>query len=76
VRTEIITCDGCGAQISVVHRSALAEGEFCYECVQKALAPTPDECSHEDNVSDEVPGRPTARKICKQCGYDRVEGAA
>jgi len=72
MRTETITCDGCNAQISVIHRSAVVEGEFCFECVHKAVAPD-EGCQHEDNMSDEVAGRATARKICKQCGYDREE---
>jgi len=73
VRTETITCDGCNAQISVIHRSGLVDGEFCYECVKKAVAPVEEECAHEDNASDAVPGRSTARLVCKQCGFDREE---
>lgn len=76
MRTEIITCDGCSAQISVVHRSAVVEGEFCYECLQRLKAPPQESCVHEDNASDQVPGRSTARLVCKVCGYDRVEEVA
>ena len=76
MRTEIITCDGCNAQISVIHKSAVVEGEFCFECIHKAVAPEEEGCQHEDNMSDEAAGRTTARLICKACGYDREEAVA
>lgn len=73
MRVETITCDMCGAQISVIHRSGVVEGEFCFECVRKATdAANAEACAHEDNASDQVSGRSTARLICKQCGYDRI----
>lgn len=76
MRTEIITCDGCNAQISVIHRHGSIAGEYCFECLQKSMAPVDEGCPHEENMSDEVAGRTTAHLICKQCGYDRIEEVA
>ncbi len=77
MRTEIITCDDCGAEISVIHRHGVIPGEYCFECLQALMGVSePEGCQHEDNVSDAVPGRDTARLVCKECGYDRVEKVA
>lgn len=78
MRTEIITCDGpCGLRLSVVHRHGTVPGEYCWECLRQLIGAPPDDvCQHEDNASDEAQGRDTARLVCKNCGFDRVEKVA
>lgn len=48
-------------------------GDYCNMRCSIAQNGAPDACAHEENISDQVPGRDTARLICKTCGYDRVE---
>lgn len=72
MKTVTFTCDGCGEPISTIHKSAAFDGEYCINCLQNVTT-GPEECAHEDNASDAVPGRATARLVCKQCGYDREE---
>lgn len=79
MRVTTITCDQCGAEVTVVHSSAVVPGDFCSTtCVQNAQNGETEEkeCPHEDNASDAVPGRSTARLVCKKCGYDREEEVA
>lgn len=77
MRVTTITCDQCGKEVTVVHQSGIVDGEFCsVECVRAAQNPSAEVCEHEDNVSDQVPGRSTARLVCKACGYDREEEVA
>ena len=68
MRQTIIFCDGCNAQISTVYQKGGVDGEFCLECMTTEAA-----CTHENNISDATNGKDTARVICKDCGYDRVE---
>ena len=70
---RIVLCDNCGDRIhDGVIRLVDGDGDYCsVECSKPE--PEDEGCQHEDNMSDEVAGRATARKICKQCGYDREE---
>ena len=67
MKQTITYCDGCNAQISIVYQRGDVEGDFCLECLRPEAA-----CTHENNISDATNGKPTARLICKDCGYDRV----
>lgn len=48
-------------------------GDYCTLRCSIAMNGSADACAHEDNISDAANGRDTARLICKDCGYDRVE---
>lgn len=75
MRIEIVLCDVCHNQITgAVMKLAEGDGDFHVDCLE--VARQPEECQHEDNMSDEAAGRTTARLICKQCGYDREEEVA
>lgn len=74
MRIEIVICDACHNQIiGAVHHLA-TDGDFHFDCLE--IARGAEACQHEDNISDQVPGRATARLICKACGYDRTEEVA
>lgn len=72
----IVLCDNCGKRImGGIYKTYDTQEDFC----SKKCASTreqPNECPHEDNMSDESAGRTTARLICRACGYDRVEAVA
>lgn len=69
----VYICDGCKKRIGgTVYQRGGVDGEYCNKCIRPELE-AEAACTHEDNISDEVPGRATARLICKDCGYDRVE---
>ena len=71
---RIVLCDRCGVRLMEgIFRATSDDGDFCFACSQ---AVKDEACDHEDNVSDAVPGRDTARLICKACGYDRIEEVA
>lgn len=75
---EVVTmvCDACLKEIgTTVFRSKDVAGEYCSaQCLQfgPTVAMVEPQCPHEDNATDEVPGRTTARLVCKACGYDRT----
>lgn len=72
MRVTVFMCDGCGQNIEGPVYQSANSGDLCGTCIH----PTNTECPHEENVSDAVPGRDTARLICKACGYDREERVA
>jgi hypothetical protein len=75
----IYLCDNCNSQIKDgVHKIDRSNEDFCSrKCAEeKVRGVQPEECQHEDNMSDQAAGRSTARLICKTCGYDRVEEVA
>ena len=69
-------CDRCGKQIT----DGLVKGgqgveDFCSRACMNNLE-APEECAHEDNISDAAAGKDTVRLICRDCGYDRTVEAA
>lgn len=72
---RIVLCDRCGVRIQGgVVKLVNSDEDLCFDC-SRVVAPE-EACQHEDNISDAVPGRTTARLVCKACGYDRVEEVA
>ena len=68
---RVILCDACGVRIfGGIFGSPMAGTDFCS---LKCAGADPEDCQHEENISDAAAGRSTARLICKACGYDREE---
>lgn len=66
-------CDGCGKRIEgAIYKRADGDEDWCVNCVK---VDETEVCPHEDNASDQVPGRDTYRLVCKACGYDREVAA-
>lgn len=70
MKITMYICDVCTLPING-SIYLIAGQDVCSDCLPKK-----EECPHEENISDAVPGRDTARLICKECGYDRVEEVA
>lgn len=69
MKQVVYICDGCKQPIEgAIYQRGDGEGDFCNSCLHPEAS-----CSHENNISDATAGRDTARLICKDCGYDRVE---
>ena len=75
---RIVLCDNptCGARILGASIVSVNGEDFCSMTCSIAVNGAPDACAHEDNISDQVPGRSKARLICKECGFDRIEEVA